>query len=308
MKFRRLGNTGLKVSEIGFGAWAIGGAGYGDTDDNESKKALSRALDLGVNFIDTADSYGNGHSEKLIGAVLEARRDKQTIICTKFGWDFYSESGIKSNLDKEYVRFALQNSLQRLKRHVIDVYLIHDSNPEKIEQSGVIETLRELKREGFIKFFGISVNDFYLKQVVSHLDTLCPDVVEIRFNLLENESKTDLLELCRVKGIGVIVREPLANGLLSGKYNKDSVFAKNDHRNGFKREYLEKQINNVDLFRKYFNSNSDMVRGSIKFTLQFPEVSVAIPGVKTVSQIEENISSLDYDFNLRQFEKFKKAI
>lgn len=306
MNYRNLGSTGLKVSEIGFGAWAIGGAGYGDTDDKESKKALNRALDLGVDFIDTADSYGNGHSEKLIGEVLKSRRDKQTLICTKFGWDFYSKSGIKSNLKREYIRFALQKSLERLKRDVIDVYLIHSSNPKKIKQYGVIETLKELKKEGKIRFFGISILDYYFENTLADINILKPEVVEVKFNLLQNNATTELFDLCSTKGIGIIVREPLANGLLSGKYNKDGRFAKNDHRNGFKKELFENQINSVNLLKNYFKSNAEMIRGSIKYTLEFAGVSVVIPGAKTEAQVGENISSANYDFNLKEFEKFKK--
>jgi aryl-alcohol dehydrogenase-like predicted oxidoreductase len=306
MNYRNLGNTGLKVSEIGFGPWAIGGAGYGSTDDKESKKALNTALDLGVNFIDTADSYGNGHSEKLIGEVLRSRHDKETLICTKFGWDFYSQSGIKSNLEKKYIRFALQKSMERLGRDVIDIYLIHSSNPKKVEQYGVMETLKELKKEGLIRFFGISVSDYYFDATLAAIEDLNPEAVEVKFNLLQKSAKTELFDLCCNKGIGIVVREPLANGLLSGKYNKDCRFAKNDHRNGFKKEFLEHQINSVNLIKNYFKSNTEMIKGSIKYALEFPVVSVVIPGAKTPVQVEENISSLDYDFNLREFEEFIK--
>lgn len=303
MNYRYLGSTGLKVSEIGFGSWAIGGAGYGDTDDKVSKKALNKALDLGVNFIDTADSYGNGHSEDIIGEVLEARRDTETLVCTKFGWDFYSQSGIKSNLDKNYIRFALQKSRDRLKRDIIDVYLIHSSNPKNIEHYGAVDTLNKLKSEGLIRYLGISISEYYFEQTLPVIENLNPDVIEVKFNLLCNDAKAELFNLCYNKGIGIIVREPLANGLLSGKYSKDSRFLKNDHRNGFKKEFLEQQINKVNMIKKYFRSNSEMVRGAIKYTLEFPQVSVVIPGAKTVQQVEQNISSLDYDFNLGNFNK-----
>lgn len=306
MNYRNLGTTGLKVSEIGFGSWAIGGTGYGDTDDMESKKALNRALDMGVNFIDTADSYGNGHSESLIGGVMDSRGDKNTLICTKFGWDFYSETGIKSNLEKKYVEFALHNSLQRLKREFIDIYLIHDSNPQNIYESGVIDTVKELKKTGLIRFFGVSVSDYYMDAIMQSVDEISPDVIEVRFNLLDNKSKIEILDQCCKKGIGIIIKEPLANGLLSGKYNNDSKFAKNDHRNGFSKEFLEQQITGVNLLKQYFGSNTDLVRGSIKYTLYQPCVSVVIPGAKTVSQVEQNISSLEYEFNVCEFEKFKK--
>lgn len=306
MKYRELGSTGLKVSEIGFGAWAIGAAGYGPTDDTESKKALHRALDLGVNFIDTADSYGNGHSEMLIGDVLESRGDRNAIICTKFGWDFYSESGIKSNLDEKYIRFAVKQSLQRLKRENVDVYLIHSSDPQKIKEFDVINTLNSLKNEGIIRFFGISINDYYYDKILPCLEQFNPDVVEVRLNLLDRIDKSGLFDLCKRTRTGMIIREPLANGLLSGKYTKNSVFSKNDHRHGFSEGYLEQQLNNVELLKGYFGSNGNMICGSIKYTLRYESVSVVIPGAKTTRQVEENICALDHDFDFDKYEKFKK--
>ncbi|NIX16221.1 MAG: aldo/keto reductase [Candidatus Dadabacteria bacterium] len=306
MKYRELGSTGIKVSEIGFGSWAIGGAGYGPTDDTESKKALHRALELGVNFIDTADSYGNGHSEMLIGDVLESRGDKNTTVCTKFGWDFYSESGIQSNLEEKYINFAVKQSLHRLKRDNIDIYLIHSSDPKKIKESDVINTLKFLKKEGIIKFFGISINDYYYDKILPCLEQFNPDVVEVRLNLLDRIDKSGLFDLCNKTRTGVIIREPLANGLLSGKYTKNSIFSKNDHRNGFSKGYLEQQLNNVELLREYFGSNGSMICGSIKYTLGSESVSVVIPGAKTIRQVEENICALDYDFDFDKYEKFKK--
>jgi aryl-alcohol dehydrogenase-like predicted oxidoreductase len=143
------------VSEIGFGTWGISGRGYGPTDDTESIRTLHKALDLGVNFIDTADSYGDGHSEELIGKVLKERGDKETIIATKFGWDFYGRGGIRSNLRRDYISFALEQSLKRLRRDRIDIYQIHNSKPDAIKKHGVYETLDELKkqgRSGFMEF------------------------------------------------------------------------------------------------------------------------------------------------------------
>lgn len=146
MRYRKLGRTDLLVSEIGFGAWAISGRGYGPTDDGESMRALHRALDLGVNFIDTADSYG--HSEELIGRVLRESGDRETLIATKVGWDFYSPGGMRGNLKRRYIHFAVEESLKRLGRDRIDLYQVHNSKPDTIEREDVYETLDGLKKTG----------------------------------------------------------------------------------------------------------------------------------------------------------------
>jgi len=297
MKYRPLGSTGLVVSEIGFGSWAISGAGYGSTNDKESKKTLHTALDLGVNFIDTADSYGKGHSEKLIGEVLYERKDKDSIICTKFGWDFYDDKGIKSNLKKEYILFAVEQSLKRLNRDKLDIYLIHSQNPKNILDQDVFSTLESLVDQGKIKFYGMSVSSHHAINSIPLIKGTNCSILEFKFNLLEKETKNIFSEINNIHNIGIIVREPLSNGLLTGKYNKSSKFPKNDHRNGWDKEYLKKQIEKVQELKKYFKSNSELIKASLKYVLQQQGVSVIIPGAKNIEQVKENISSIDYNLD-----------
>lgn len=297
MKYRPLGSTGLVVSEIGFGSWAISGAGYGSTNDKESKKTLHTALDLGVNFIDTADSYGKGHSEKLIGEVLNERKDKDTIVCTKFGWDFYADKGIKSNLKKEYILFAVEQSLKRLNRDTLDIYLIHSQDPKNILNQEVFSTLESLVDQGKIKFYGMSVSSYHAINSIPLIKGTNCNIIELKFNLLEKETKNIFSEINNIHNIGIIVREPLSNGLLTGKYNKSSKFPKNDHRNGWNKEYLKKQIEKVQEIKKYFKSNSELIKASLKYVLQQQGVSVIIPGAKNIKQVKENISSIDYNLD-----------
>ena len=195
MKYRPFGSTGLVVSEIGFGSWAISGAGYGSTNDKESKKTLHTALDLGVNFIDTADSYGKGHSEKLIGEVLYERKDKDSIICTKFGWDFYDDKGIKSNLKKKYILFAVEQSLKRLNRDTLDIYLIHSQNPKNILDQDVFSTLESLVDQGKIKFYGMSVPSHHAINSIPLIKGTNCSILEFKFNLLEKETKNIFSEI-----------------------------------------------------------------------------------------------------------------
>ncbi len=291
LKFRKLGKTNLLVSEIGFGAWAISGRGYGPTNDKESIRALHRALDLGVNFIDTADIYGDGHSEELIGRVLKEKGDKETIIATKFGWDFYKDGGVKSNLKRNYISFALEKSLKRLGRDCIDIYQIHNSKPPDIERDSVYETLDELKKQGKIRFYGVSA--FYVEDGISVVKTGKPDTIQVIYNILDQEAEERLFPLVLENDIGIIVREPLASGLLTEKYNENSRFPKTDHRHGWSREFLKDGARKVGKLKFLEREEQTLIQAALRFSLSHRAVSVVIPGAKTVKQIEENISAME---------------
>jgi len=289
LKFRKLGRTNLLVSEIGFGAWAISGRGYGPTDDKDSIRALHRALDLGVNFIDTADIYGDGHSEELIGRALRERGDKETVIATKFGWDFYRDGGIRSNLKRNYISFALEKSLKRLGREWIDIYQIHNSKPDDIERDNVYETLDELKKQGKIRFYGVSA--YYIEDGIEAIKTGKPDTIQIIYNILEPEAENKLLPLALKKDVGIIAREPLASGLLTGKYDENSKFPKTDHRHGWDKKFLEEGARKVSKLKFLEKEDQTLIQAALRFSLSHKAVSVVIPGAKTVRQVEENISA-----------------
>lgn len=298
MRYRILGKTGIRVSEIGFGSWAISGRGYGSTIDSVSIDVLNHALEQGINFIDTADSYGNGHSEELIGKVLSERNDNDTTICTKFGWDFYHTGGIRSMLSRDYIKFAVEKSLERLKKDTIDIYLIHSQDPGKILYYDVHSSLDKLKREGKIRHFGLSVSDFYLLEYLPLIQTLDWDVVELTYNLLDRRGKELLFEPCSKMNIGIIIKEPLGCGILTGKYTISSVFDRYDHRNGWSREYLEKRISKANRIKNELSlTNSEMIKTSIRYILNNVSVSTVIPGVKNIDQLKENISSIDHSID-----------
>lgn len=295
MKFRKLGKTNLLVSEIGLGAWAISGRGYGPTDDKESIRALHRALDLGVNFIDTADIYGDGHSEELIGRVLREREDRETVIATKFGWDFYRDGGVKSNLKKNYISFALEKSLKRLGREWIDIYQIHNSKPADIEKDNVYETLDELKKQGKIRFYGVSA--FYIEDGISAIRTAKPDTIQVIYNVLEQEVEKKLFSLALENDMGIIAREPLAGGLLTGKYNENSKFPKTDHRYGWSKKFLEDGARKVGKLKFLEKEGQTLIQAALRFSFSHKAVSVIIPGAKTVKQVEENISATEAELS-----------
>ena len=291
MEYTQLGKTDLRVSEIGFGAWAISGEGYGPVDENESIHALNSALERGINFIDTADSYGKGKSEEIIGKVLSEKKDNKTLVATKFGWDFYGEEGVKGNLSSEYINFAVDKSLKRLKREWIDVYQIHSQKPQKIIDFEVIETLKNLKKKGKIRYFGFSAN--YINDAINLMKLCSFDTLQIPYNLVFPMAEKQLFKNKDIDSLGIISREPLANGFLSGKYKVDSEFHKKDHRNGFNKEKKKQILDKVEELRFLENNNRSLSQAAISFCLQNKHIDVTIPGIKNTKQLEENLLSTD---------------
>lgn len=304
MKYRKLGKTDWLVSEIGLGTWALGGNGYGPTNDQQSKKVIEKALDRGVNFIDTADSYGNGHSEDLIGHILARRKDRDTIIATKFGWDFYNQSGIKSNLTNKYIEFAVNQSLKRLKRDWIDLYQIHNPNPKKIDEDNVYETLDNLKKAGKIRSYGISIN--YVDDGLKAIESQKVDTIQVSYSILNQQTAKKILSFARNHNLGIIIKEPLFSGLLSGKYNANSKFHKQDHRNGWKKQFIEQNIRRVNKLKFLVNKDRTMAQSSLSFVLLEKSVSTVIPGAKTTDQLDENINAIYMDLNQDEINEIKR--
>ena len=303
MKYRKLGSTNLLVSEIGFGTWGISGLGYGSTDDKESIRTLHKALDLGINLIDTADSYGNGHSEELIGRVLKERGDKDTIIATKFGWDFYRPDGVRCNLIRDYIYFALEQSLKRLGRDWIDIYQIHNSKPDLIIKNKVYETLAELKDQGKIRFCGVSMS--HIEDGIQAITSGKPDVIQVRYNLLDQRAEKTIFPLALRRTMGIIVREPLACGLLTGKYDSGSKFPKNDHRRGWNRNFLEETVMKVKKLEFLESPEKTLAQAALSFILSHEAVSSVIPGSKTVKQLRENLRASSVKLDFFEFEEIK---
>ncbi|GIX49508.1 MAG: general stress protein [Candidatus Tectimicrobiota bacterium] len=292
MQYRRLGKTGLQVSEIGFGAWAIGGNkhghSYGPTDNAESLRAIARALDLGCTFFDTADIYGHGLSEKLLGQALQKRRH-QCVIATKVGNDFY-HGRFRKNFDADYIRFALEKSLKRLRTDYIDLYQLHNPPLMLLERAEHYAVLDELKQQGKIRAYGVSVHDPYEGMMAIYSGK--PEVIQVTYNVLRPEAREELFPLAQAHDVGIIVREPLANGLLTGKYTAEAAFAEGDFRAAWPREYLAALVEMVNKVRFLARAGErTLAQAALRFVLDEPAVSVVIPGIKTVAQAEENLAA-----------------
>ena len=293
MRQRRLGRTNLQVSEVGFGAWAIGGNkhghSYGPTDNAESLRAIARALDLGCTFFDTADLYGHGLSEKLLGQALEKQR-QACVIATKVGGDFY-HGPFRKNFDPDYIRFALEKSLERLRTDYIDIYQLHNPPLMMLERGAHYAMLDELKQEGKIRYYGVSVHDAY--EGTMAIATGKPDVIQVAYNFLRQDPREDLFPLAQEHDIGLVIREPLANGMLTGKYPATTTFGEGDMRTEWPQEFLALQARLADKARFLATPARTLAQAALRFVLDAPEVSVVIPGVKTVEQALENLAASD---------------
>lgn len=306
MKYRQLGKTGLQVSEIGFGSWAIGGTSYGPTRDEDSLEALEAAWEAGINFYDTADTYGHGHSEALLGKFLKGKPCHKIFIATKVGWDFY-HGGSRKNFDPDYIRFACDESLKRLNLDAIDLYQLHNPILEMIESGIVVDVLEELKKEGKIRFIGISIHKE--SEALAAVQDKRVDTIQLVFNLLDQRLAPRVFPEA-VKGkVGIIVREPLACGILTNKYRADHTFAKTDHRRGWGREKLELDLKKIEKLKTILATERlSMTKAALEFILDFEEVSSVIPGVKTKAQVLENVSTsndpllrIEESYQLRSF-------
>jgi aryl-alcohol dehydrogenase-like predicted oxidoreductase len=288
--YRTLGRTGASVFERGFGAWAIGGNrsgwGYGPTDDKNSIGAIKAALDAGCNFFDTADSYGNGHSETLLGEALNSRRS-DGIIATKVGFDFYHQIPVQ-NFHPAYLRFALHQSLRRLATDYVDLYQLHNPPPAVLFDADVIEALERLRAQGKVRWIGVS--SATVEHAIEAIRADWPETIQVPYNMLAVEAERELFRLASARGVGVIAREPLANGFLSGKYGVQSRFLADDMRSQWPFEMVREIVDRVEAIKPYRREQETLAQLALRFVLESSSVSVAICGCKTESQVKENFA------------------
>ena len=299
MQYRKFGSTDLLVSEIGFGAWAIGGGamigntpiGWGDADDAVSVKAIHTALDAGINFFDTADIYGLGHSEEMLGKTIGNR--KEMIVATKVG-NVSRNDQFTVDYSKEYILKACDASLKRLKRNVIDYYQLHSARIVHLQNGECIDAMQQLQQQGKIRYWGISLNTFDpLPEAEFFIDKKIGNGFQLVLNLL-NQKTLPLLKRSAESGYGIIVRMALQFGLLTGKFDKEANFSANDHR----KNRLTKDVIDASntalipvwaLCKKY---NCTKTQLALSYILSYPEVSTIIAGIRTDEQVQLNTTGL----------------
>jgi aryl-alcohol dehydrogenase-like predicted oxidoreductase len=299
MEYRKFGNTELLVSEIGFGAWAIGGGamigttsiGWGDSDDSVSIQAIYTSLDAGINFFDTADIYGLGHSEELIGKTIG--NNKKVIIATKAG-NVSRNDQFTTDYSKEYILNACEASLKRLQRDAIDYYQLHTARLSHLQQGDCIEAMQLLQQQGKIRYWGLSLNTFDPEPEANFLmEKKLGNGFQLVLNLL-NQKALDLLPAANENGYGIIARMPLQFGLLTGKFDARASFPNNDHR---KNRLIPEIINACsqslqpvwELCKKYNCSKTQL---ALSYLLSYDEVSVVIPGIRTTGHVADNTTGL----------------
>jgi aryl-alcohol dehydrogenase-like predicted oxidoreductase len=317
MQYRKFGNTNLIVSEIGFGAWAIGGGamigstaiGWGDADDDESIKAVHAALDAGINFFDTADIYGLGHSEELLGKIIGPKKD--AIIATKAGNVSRNEQ-FTVDYTKQHILSACEASLKRLQRETIDYYQLHSARISHLQNGECIEVMNQLQQEGKIRYWGISLNTFEpLPEAEYFLQNKIGNGFQLVLNLI-NQRALSLLKPSAENGYGVIVRMALQFGLLTGKFDSSAeasvkagnepMFSANDHRkNRLTKEVIDacnKALVPVWALCKKYNCTKTQL--ALSYILSYKEVSTIIAGIRTAEQVRLNTTGL---FQLEENDK-----
>lgn len=298
MNYRELGNTGMKISEVSFGTWAIGGS-WGKTTDAESLSALDYAIDQGVNFFDTADVYGDGHSEKLLAKATKGKED-DIYIATKFCRQ--GDIHAAETYSYEQVKAYCEASLRRLERDRIDLYQIHCPATQILEDGNVFHVLDRLQEEGKIRHYGVSVES--VEEGLMCLKHSNVKSLQVIFNLFRQKPAEELFEQARAQGVGIIVRLPLASGLLTGKFKQSDTFEEDDHRNfnndgnafnvgeTFAGLGFQKGVELAGQLKWIADGRGSMAEASLRWILDHPDVTTIIPGFKNTKQVRQNLQAL----------------
>ena len=282
MKYRKFGKTGMEVSEIGFGAWAIGG-NWGDQKESDSLEGLETALDNGVNFIDTAAGYGNGKSEKIIGEFLKSRTE-QVYVCTKTPpapgkWPPSPYCKIEERYPERYLRENVEERLTNLQASSLDVLLLHTWTRAWNDNPVALKILQKMKSEGVIKNIGISTPEHDQNCVIQLMRDGVIDVLQVIYNIFEQEPAAQILPVAKETGTGIIVRVAFDEGVLTGKYRGDEKFGRDDFRsNYFAGDRLMRGVKRTEKIRDEFkNSGYSMPELALKFAMTHEAVSTVIP-------------------------------
>lgn len=295
MNYRTLGKTGLNVSEIGYGAWGIGNSGWLGAQDDESVKALHRAIDLGLNFIDTALGYGDGHSERLVGQVVR-ERSETVYVASKIppaNGQWPARAGVPSSetFTAEHVIQSTETSLRNLGLDTLDVQQFHVWSDEWVSQGDWLDGVQKLKEQGKIRHFGVSINDYQPANAIKLIESGVVDTVQVIYNIFEQTPEDELLPACLEHNVGVIVRVALDEGGLTGSITPETQFDEGDFRSRYfqgerKREVYER----VQRITQDLGIADDAIaETALRYVLSHPAVSTVIPGMRSVRNVERNM-------------------
>jgi aryl-alcohol dehydrogenase-like predicted oxidoreductase len=300
MQYRQLGRTDMRVSAISFGAWAIGGT-WGKVDDEVSLKALHAAVDAGTNFVDTADVYGDGRSERLVARLRRERRGETIFVATKAGRRLPTQT--PAGYSRENLHAWVDRSLKNLEMERVDLLQLHCPHPQVYDVPEVFGILDDMAKAGKIRYYGISVET--VDEALRGMRHPGVQSVQIIFNMLRLKPSEAFFDAAVARGVGILARVPLASGLLGGKMTKESSFARDDHRS-FNREGrafdkgetfsgvpFDVGLEVVDELRPLVPAGSTLAQTALRWTLMWDAVSCAIPGAKTPEQARANAAAAD---------------
>jgi len=295
LNYNKLGKTDIKVSEIGFGAWAIALDWWGKKiEEDEAKRMLKKAYDAGINFFETGDLYGKGKSERLIGEVFKDMRD-EIVISTKYGYDFrgveqIGHTELPQKFDEDFTRMSLRNSLERLQTDHLDMYGLHNPKLKDIRNNSIFNVLDSFVSDGSIRTYQVALGPAigWTQEGLEAMDRPNVSAIQTVYNILEQTPGNELMEKAEKKDVGILVRVPEASGILTGKVNADTKFDENDHRSVRKREWLKASLEKVEQFKPIAERNGlNITEFAMKFMMTKKGFATVLP---TMISEEEVVS------------------
>jgi aryl-alcohol dehydrogenase-like predicted oxidoreductase len=298
MQYRKLGRTGIEVSEIGYGAWGIGGVQWLGGDDAEARRALHLAIDRGLNFIDTALAYGDGHSERLVGETVRARSERiylaSKIPPKNYEWPARAVP-LREVFPYDYIIECTEQSLRNLGVETLDLQQLHVWHDNWAHQNEWLDALMKLREDGKVCYFGLSLNDYQPNNALEVLRLGYIDAVQVIYNLFEQAPEQQLFPFCRAHNIGVLARVPFDEGGLTGVITPDTSFPAGDFRNWFfQGDRKQKVHERVERLKALLGAEAEtLAELALRFTLQHEAVSAVIPGMRTAKHVMANLSYSD---------------
>ncbi len=301
MRYRKLGSTDIEVSEVGFGVWTVSTGWWGEVDEGRSVALLRKAFDAGINYFDTADTYGSGLGETLLADAFGGMRDR-VVISTKIGYDFYNHTARRGQQERpqdwseSFIRFALERSLERLGTDYVDFLQLHNTKMDAIENDALFGLMEEFRKEGKIRSYGVALGPKigWLEEGVRAMRERDIAGVQMIYNLLEQDPGRDLIAAARESDTGLVVRVPHSSGMLEGKYDENTTFAKNDHRRHRPREWLLNGLKKVEQLGFLTESGERTLgQAALKFVLASPEVASTLPNIYDEAQLDEFAAAPD---------------
>ena len=297
MKYRQLPRTDLVLPEVGFGVWTVATNWWGEIDPDDKVALLENALELGINFFDTADTYGEGYGEEILGKVLGHRR-QDIVITTKFGYDFYDKTPRighqerPQKFDREFVMYACEQSLRRLGTDYIDIYQIHNPRIDTLERDELFETLEQLQFDGKIRYFGVALGPDigWFEEGEAAMRERRVDSLQMILSIMEQEPARDFFPIAKEEQVGLISRVPHASDVLTGKYIEPPTFQEGDHRSHRRQEWLIdalKKAERLDFLADEDNTGRTMSQAAIKFCLDQPTIVSVLPNFTNLEELRE---------------------